>query len=124
MSNLKWGIDNTNTLSVLADELHLKVSYAVFKENQYILSKLDLAGKMRYCACRISGDTIMLTGNASHDVTVCLSNPESIDILEKWIKDDRFMMLAGYETEQAIIQRERRDCSLDHFIASINGITY
>lgn len=115
----KWGIDKAEFLPVIADELHLKVSYAIFSENQYIFSRLTLAGKMLYCACRISGETLKVIGRNEHEISVCLADPTSIVVLEKALKDDNFMLEAGPTTEQRILAGVRDNCDLDLLIEQL-----
>jgi hypothetical protein len=104
-----WGLDDGGLLAVLANDLHLKVSYGVFQSKQYVLSRLNLAGKILYCSCRISteGTDVMLTGSNGQEMVVNIADPNSIEKLEKAIKDDNFMLVAGPKTEQKIIEMER-----------------
>lgn len=117
----RWGLDKEDILQVLAHELHLKVSYAVFQPRQYVLSRLTLQGKMLYCACRVAGDDLMVVGMGEREVKVCLADPASIERLEAAIRDDTFMIPAGRQTEQKIIEMERDDMTLDELLFRMKG---
>lgn len=117
----RWSIDHSDMLNVLAEELHLKVSYGVFQPSQYVLSRIKLDGKMVYCACRIAGDDIMAVGLEERTVRVCLADPTSIERLEAAIRDDMFMIPAGRDTEQKIIEMERSTASLDEMLRTMKS---
>ncbi len=119
----QWGLDNGDLLTVLAHGLHLKVSYGVFQPKQYILSRMTINGKMLYCSCRINkkGTDVMLTGTRCQEVTVNIADPNSVEKLEAAIQNDNFMLVAGPQTEQKIIEMERDVYGLDDLLIAMKG---
>lgn len=113
MHGESWDLDQNDLLKVLASNLRLTLSYGVFQRKQYVLSRLNTAGKLLYCSCRISGTDLMLTGTDYKEVTIDIADPTSIDKFAAAVTDDTFMLVAGASTEYSIAINECGGFDLD-----------
>ncbi len=99
---------NRELIRIICDDLDLILTNNMFV-NTPIMARIDEHHNVYYCAIRLNGDMITLTGRNSEVNTILLSDPTSIDKIITLMKDNDFIIKATDQRATSVYtERETR----------------